>query len=108
MSFPLFEYARKPSKAELDDLIRETKVKDIKGSSYGLLAYADKITRKQDYFIIPLLKFTRLYLLKAVTDEDDLRRLYGLEIDMDMVEATDNDPNACEYLTSFLEIAKAA
>ncbi|KAF3808285.1 hypothetical protein GCG54_00006906 [Colletotrichum gloeosporioides] len=99
MSFPLFEYARKPSKAELDDLIRETKVKDIKGSSYGLLAYADKIT---------LLKFTRLYLLKAVTDEDDLRRLYGLEIDMDMVEATDNDPNACEYLTSFLEIAKAA
>ncbi|KAI8261551.1 hypothetical protein K4K53_000547 [Colletotrichum sp. SAR 10_77] len=80
MSFPLFEYARKPSKAELDDLIRETNVKDIKGSSYGLLAYADKITR------------VRLYL----------------EIDMDMVEATDNNPDACEYLTSFLEIAKAA
>ncbi|KAK1849884.1 hypothetical protein CCHR01_07447 [Colletotrichum chrysophilum] len=76
MSFHLFEYARKESNAELDDLIRETKVKDIEGSSYGLLAYADKITRS-----------TRLYLLKALTDEDDIRRLWGLEIDMVMVEA---------------------
>ncbi|KAJ0343870.1 hypothetical protein COL154_008889 [Colletotrichum chrysophilum] len=76
MSFHLFEYARKESNAELDDLIRETKVKDIEGSSYGLLAYADKIARS-----------TRLYLLKALTDEDDIRRLWGLEIDMVMVEA---------------------
>ncbi|KAI8188034.1 hypothetical protein K4K52_005244 [Colletotrichum sp. SAR 10_76] len=80
MSFPLIMPARRLSKAALDDLIRETKAHEIKGSEYNNLLYTAKKTKVK----------------------------FHLEIDMEMVEATDNNPDACEYLTSFLEIAKAA
>ncbi|KAF0315884.1 hypothetical protein GQ607_016903, partial [Colletotrichum asianum] len=40
---------RKLSKAKLNNLIYKTNIKDIKGSSYSLLTYINKIT---------LLKFT--------------------------------------------------
>ncbi|KAI8245018.1 hypothetical protein K4K57_000984 [Colletotrichum sp. SAR 10_99] len=80
MSFPLVMRARRLSKAALDDLIRETKANEIKASEYSNLLYTAKKTKVK----------------------------FHLEIDMEMVEATDNIPDACEYLTSFLEIAKAA
>ncbi|KAI8278646.1 hypothetical protein K4K60_006157 [Colletotrichum sp. SAR11_57] len=80
MSFPLIMPARRLSKAALDDLIRETKANEIKGSEYGDLLYTDKKTK------------VKLHL----------------EVDVGMVEATDNDPDACEYLTDFLKMAKAA
>ncbi|KAE9578264.1 hypothetical protein CGMCC3_g5412 [Colletotrichum fructicola] len=37
--------ARRLSKAALDDLIRETKANEIKGSEYGDLLYTDKKTK---------------------------------------------------------------
>ncbi|KAJ0274942.1 hypothetical protein COL940_006384 [Colletotrichum noveboracense] len=92
MSFPLIMPARRLSKAALDDLIRESKASEIKGSEYGELLYTDKKTK---------------YLLETA-DKCEILKLHSLEVDVGMVEATDNDPDACEYLTDFLKMAKAA
>ncbi|KAH0419803.1 hypothetical protein CcaCcLH18_14283 [Colletotrichum camelliae] len=95
MRFLLIIPARELSKAELDDLIRETKVNEIKGDKYSDLVYTDKKTR---------VKFQYKYLRETTNDAE----LYSLEIDMAMIEAIDNDPDACDYFTYFLETAKAA
>ncbi|KAF5488678.1 hypothetical protein CGCF413_v013065 [Colletotrichum fructicola] len=70
--------ARRLSKAALDDLIRETKANEIKGSEYGDLLYTDKKTK---------------YLLETA-DKCEILKLHSLEVDVGMVEATDNDPDA--------------
>lgn len=44
LTFPLIITPRRLSKAALDDLIRETKVNEIKGSKYSDLLYTDKKT----------------------------------------------------------------
>uniref|UniRef100_L2G551 Uncharacterized protein n=1 Tax=Colletotrichum fructicola (strain Nara gc5) TaxID=1213859 RepID=L2G551_COLFN len=90
--------ARRLSKAALDDLIRETKANEIKGSEYGDLLYTDKKTK---------VKLQYTYLLETA-DKCEILKLHSLEVDVGMVEATDNDPDACEYLTDFLKMAKAA
>ncbi|KAF0319943.1 hypothetical protein GQ607_012886 [Colletotrichum asianum] len=98
LSFPLIITPRRLSKAALDDLIRETNVNEVKGSKFSDLLFTNKKTK---------VKLQYKYLLETA-DESDITELCGLEIDAKMVEAIDNDLNACDYFIGFLEIAKAA